>query len=89
MLPHSGWSTTANGSSTASRARKPLGVAAVSAANQWRSPSGREPCHRPPSGLGQGGATGTRSQFDPLSQLAAEAEGGSGAEQRQGAGYWG
>jgi hypothetical protein len=43
MLPHLGWSTTANGSSTASRARKPLGVAAVSAANQWRSPSGREP----------------------------------------------
>jgi len=38
------------------------------------------PCHRPPSGLGQGGATGTRRQFDPLSQLAAEAESGCGAK---------
>ena len=42
--------------------------------------------HHPASGQGQGGAQGSRRQLDPLPQLAAEAEGGSGAEQRQGAG---
>jgi len=80
MLPHSGWSTTANGSSTASRARKPL-----VGGGERRQPMALAlrqgtPCHRPPSGLGQGGATGTRRQFDPLSQLAAEAESGCGAK---------
>ena len=37
-------------------------------------------------GQGQAGNQGTWRQLDALSQLAAEAEGGSGAEQRQGAG---
>jgi hypothetical protein len=41
--------------------------------------------HQPASGLGQGGAQGIGRQLDPLPQLAAEAEGGSGTEQRQGA----
>ena len=60
-----------------------LAVPAASAASRWRSPSDREPFHRPHSGLGQGGAQGSRRQ---LALLAAEAEGGSGTEQRQGDG---
>ena len=63
-----------------------LAVPAASAASRWRSPSDREPFHRPHSGLGQGGAQGTWRQLDSLPLLAAEAEGGSGTEQRQGAG---
>ena len=42
--------------------------------------------HQPASGLGQAGAQGTRHKLDPLPELAAEAEDGSGTEQRQGAG---
>ncbi len=42
--------------------------------------------HHPASGAGQAGAHGNRRQLDPLPQLAAEAEGGTGAKQRQGAG---
>ena len=63
----------------------PLAVAAARPANRWRSPSDREPLHRPLSGLGQGGAEGSRRPLDPLPQLAAEAEGGSGSESREGA----
>jgi hypothetical protein len=63
-----------------------LAVPAASAASRWRSPSDREPFHRPHSGLGQGGAQGTWRQLDSLPLLAAEAEGGSGTEQRQGDG---
>jgi len=86
MLPHSRWSTTASCGSTASRARKQLGVAAESAASRWRSPSAsdREAFHRPASGPGQGGAEGTWRRIDALPQLAAEAEGGSGSESREG-----
>ena len=46
----------------------------------------QETFHQPASGLGKGGAQGTWLLLDALPQLAAEAEGGSGAEQRQGAG---
>jgi hypothetical protein len=63
-----------------------LAVPAAIAASPWRSSSDREPFHPPPSGPGLGGDTGTRRQLDPLPQLAAEAEGSSGTEQRQGAG---
>jgi hypothetical protein len=42
--------------------------------------------HQPASGQGQGGAEVTWRQLDALPQLAAEAEGGSGAKERQGAG---
>ena len=40
----------------------------------------------PASGQGLAGSQGTWRQLDALPQLAAEAEGGSGTEQRQGAG---
>ena len=77
-----------SGNATASTniTSSPLALAAARPANRWRSPSDREPFHRPPSGPGQGGAEGTRRQFDALPQLAAETEGGSGSEQRQGGG---
>ena len=42
--------------------------------------------YQPASGLGQARAEGNRRQLDALPQLAAEAEGSSGTEQRQGAG---
>jgi len=42
--------------------------------------------HHPASGPGQAGPQGNRRQLDPLPQLAAEAEGGTGSKQRQGAG---
>ena len=42
--------------------------------------------HQPASGLGQGGAQGSRRQLDALPQLAAEAIGSSRTEQRQVAG---
>jgi len=60
-----------------------LAVPAASAASRWRSPSDREPFHQPASGQGQAGDQGSRRQ---LALLAAEAEGGSGTEQRQGDG---
>jgi hypothetical protein len=63
-----------------------LAAPAAIAASPESSPSDREPFQRPHSGPGQGGAEGTRRQLDPLPQLAAEAEGSSGTEQRQGAG---
>jgi len=64
----------------------PLAVAAASAASRWRSPLGEGTFHQPASGQGQGGVESTRRQLDPLPQLAAEAEGSSRTEQRQGAG---
>ena len=42
--------------------------------------------YQPESGLGQARAEGNRRHFDPLPQLAAEAEGSGGAKGRQGAG---
>ena len=48
--------------------------------------AGEGSLHHPASGQGQAGNQGTWRQLDALSQLAAEAEGGSDAEQRQGAG---
>ena len=50
-------------------------------------PLGEGSFHHPASGLGQAGAHGNPRQFDPFPQLAAEAEGGTGAKHRQGA--WG
>jgi hypothetical protein len=75
-----------NATASTNVASSPLAVPAVIAASPWSSPSDKEPFHRPSSGPGQGGAEGIRRQLDPFPQLAAEAEGSSGAEQRQRAG---
>jgi hypothetical protein len=77
-----------SGSATASTniTSRALAVAEAIAVNRWPSPSEREAFHRPPSGPGQGGAEGTRRQFDALPHLAAEAKSSAGAKGRQGAG---
>ena len=66
--------------------QQPIGRGGGERRQPLRLSLGEGTFHQPASGLGQGGAHGLTRSLDPLPQLAAEAEGGSGAEQRQGAG---
>ena len=63
----------------------PLAVPAVIAASPWSSTPERDRYTTRPQARGRPENQGTWRQLDALSQLAAEAEGGSDAEQRQGA----
>jgi hypothetical protein len=66
------------------RHQQPIGRSGGDRRQPLELNAGEGSLHHPASGQGQAGNQGTWRQLDALSQLAAEAEGGSGAEQRQG-----